>query len=142
MRFKTCPTCNRRNVASNERCEYCDTSLESAPAFQAPSLIVPRLTLNHQPLFVPRQSELIIGRAERSSGWVPDIDLAPHGGSAAAGISRRHAKLVWDGAWFIEDLNSANGTFVNRHAVLPGQKFELTNGAIIQFGSLFLIFHI
>lgn len=140
--FKTCPNCNRRNSATNERCDFCDTSLELTEAFEAPSLLVPRLTINHQVLFVPRQTELVIGRADRASGWTPDIDLTPHGGTGASGVSRRHAKLLWDGEWFIQDLNSANGTLVNQHAVPAGQSVALSNGAIIQIGNLFLVFHV
>lgn len=33
-------------------------------------------------------------------------------------ISSRHARLEWrDGQWWVEDVGSANGTFVNGHAV-------------------------
>jgi len=140
-RFKTCPNCNQRNPGFNEQCSYCGVSLTSAEAFDAPVLVVPRLTVNHQTLFVPRQTELVVGRSDRTTGWTPDIDLAPHGGTAAAGVSRRHAQLVWDGEWFIRDLDSANGTLVDQRAVPRGQTVPLVNGAIIQIGTLFLIFH-
>ncbi len=34
-------------------------------------------------------------------------------------ISSRHARLEWrDGQWWVEDVGSANGTFVNGHAVV------------------------
>lgn len=140
-RFKTCPNCNQRNPAFDEQCSYCGVSLATADAFDAPALLVPRLTLNHRALFVPRQTELVVGRADRASGWAPDIDLAPYGGTAASGVSRRHAQLVWDGAWFIRDLDSANGTLVNQRVVPRGQNVPLANGAIIQIGALFLVFN-
>jgi pSer/pThr/pTyr-binding forkhead associated (FHA) protein len=34
------------------------------------------------------------------------------------GVSREHARVVWDGtAWYVEDCNSTNGTFVNGERV-------------------------
>jgi hypothetical protein len=53
-------------------------------------------------------SSNLIGRASRSRGISPDIDL-----SSDTGISRRHAQLTTDGQrWFVEDLGSSNGTYV------------------------------
>lgn len=58
-----------------------------------------------QPL---RKRSLLIGRPSRSRGISPDIDCEPD-----SGISRRHAQLSTDGSrWFLEDLDSANGTYV------------------------------
>lgn len=61
------------------------------------------------PDIVPlRKRSLLIGRPSRSRNIDPDIDCEPD-----TGISRRQAELSTDGArWFIEDLGSANGTFV------------------------------
>ncbi|MDO5500611.1 MAG: FHA domain-containing protein, partial [Propionibacteriaceae bacterium] len=55
-----------------------------------------------------RKASLLIGRPSRSRNIHPDIDCEPD-----TGISRRQAQLSTDGTrWFIEDLGSANGTFV------------------------------
>lgn len=55
-----------------------------------------------------RKKSLLIGRPSRSRGIHPDIDCEPD-----TGISRRQAELTTDGTrWFIEDLGSANGTYV------------------------------
>ncbi|HZQ05442.1 MAG TPA: FHA domain-containing protein [Anaerolineae bacterium] len=139
--FKTCPTCDRRNDAVNATCTFCGTALAQAEIFDAPALERPRLTINHHPVQVPLKTELIIGRADRANDWIPDIDLTPHGGNAASGVSRRHAQLVWDGTWWIQDLNSANGTLVNQVPVTPGQRVALPDGAIIQIGTLYIIFY-
>ncbi|OYO05102.1 phosphopeptide-binding protein [Enemella evansiae] len=68
-----------------------------------------------QPL---RKRSVLIGRPSRSRGIAPDIDCEPD-----SGISRRHAQLSTDGSrWFLEDLDSANGTYVAQAAdPLPTQ---------------------
>ena len=61
------------------------------------------------PTVVPlRGRTLLIGRPSASRNITPDIDC-----STDPGVSRRHAQLTTDGVrWFVEDLDSANGSFV------------------------------
>jgi hypothetical protein len=50
-------------------------------------------------------------------------------------ISRHHARLeLREGRWFLQDLNSANGTFVNRQQLSPGQLVSLNSGDLIAIG--------
>lgn len=50
-------------------------------------------------------------------------------------ISRRHLKILRRGdKYFIEDLKSKNGTFVNANPIKPGVEFELKEGAPIVVG--------
>jgi hypothetical protein len=52
-------------------------------------------------------------------------------------VSRRHARLHWDGStWWVADLNSSNGTFVNQRRCLPGNAQPLAPGAILQLGEM------
>lgn len=138
---KSCPNCSYRNPAENRECARCGTSLAVTEAFDAPALSPPKLSLNHHLLFVPLQLELIIGRADRETGWAPDIDLTPHGATATSGVSRRHVKLVWNGDWQIEDLNSANGTYLNHRRLKPGEPLPLQPGSVIQIGRMFIVYH-
>lgn len=64
------------------------------------------------------RSTAMIGRRSESHHIRPDID-----GGTDSSISRRHATLTRDGErWFIEDLQSTNGTFVSAAgAPLPTQ---------------------
>lgn len=72
--------------------------------------------------------ESIIGRAPSTSIRLNDD-----------GISRRHARVVQEGGEvFIEDLESANGTFVNgsvvqRHALRDGDKIRIGSTTILKF---------
>lgn len=138
---KMCPNCNQRNEANHGECERCGTSLTMTEVIEAPALSPPRLSLNHHPLYVPMQIELIIGRSDRETGWAPDIDLTPYGGNSNTGISRRHVRLIWNGEWQIEDLNSINGTHLNHHRLKPGEVLPLMPGSIIQVGKLYLVYH-
>ena len=55
-----------------------------------------------------RGSSLLVGRASRSRNIHPEIDC-----ESDSGVSRRQAQLTTDGRrWWVEDLESANGTFV------------------------------
>ncbi|MGB7961675.1 MAG: FHA domain-containing protein [Propionicimonas sp.] len=54
----------------------------------------------------------LIGRVSVSRNIYPDVDC-----ELDTGCSRRHARLTTDGTrWWIEDLESANGTFVGSSA--------------------------
>jgi hypothetical protein len=86
--------------------------------------------------------ETNIGRWDADSGIFPDIDLDED--DPEAKISRRHARIVnHDSQYFIEDLGSTNGTFVNRgRRLLPGKRQILQNGDEIIVGKTFLKFHV
>ena len=45
------------------------------------------------------------------------------------------------GAWYVEDLNSTNGTTVNGQPVSPKQPMPLHDGDMIQFGNLGVVFY-
>jgi hypothetical protein len=54
-------------------------------------------------------------------------------------ISGQHARLSWDGvSWWLEDLNSKNGTLVDRRPSPPGQPQPLHKGAVITVGDMVL----
>lgn len=79
----------------------------------------------------------LIGRVSHSKGIFPDIDC-----DLDTGCSRRHAMLSTDGTrWWIEDLNSANGTFVGSVGgplpamPIPQGRVELTEGQRIYVGA-------
>lgn len=56
-------------------------------------------------------------------------------------VSRRHARLWFaDGRWFLEDLQSANGTLVNNVRIY--QPIMLNDGDVINFGDEVVVFSI
>ena len=55
-------------------------------------------------------------------------------------VSRRHARLFFDnGRWYLEDLQSANGTLVNNVRVY--QPVALNDGDVINFGDEIVVFN-
>ncbi len=83
-----------------------------------------------------------IGRWDADNGIFPDVDLDAH--DPEAKISRKHARIVLqDNIYFVEDLGSTNGTFVNRgRRLLPGNRENLKDGDEIIVGKTFLRFKI
>lgn len=80
--------------------------------------------------------DALIGRKDESRGITPDVDLGQEGGYDA-GVSRRHAILSYrDGMYRVEDLNSANGTFVNNRAVMAQSPTPLAEGDELKCGKL------
>ena len=52
-------------------------------------------------------------------------------------LSRHHAKVFFEGgSWFVEDLDSANGSFFRGKQLAPNVKTELVNGDIVRFGTV------
>ncbi|MFN7948854.1 MAG: FHA domain-containing protein [Blastocatellia bacterium] len=90
--------------------------------------------------FAILNDESLIGRWDADGGIFPDVDLDQD--DPEAKVSRRHARIVSNGSqFFIEDLGSTNGTFVNRgQRLLPGNRHPLNNGDEIIVGKTFLRF--
>ena len=52
-------------------------------------------------------------------------------------LSRHHAKVYFrDGAWLVEDLGSANGSFLRGEQLAPSTPMKLVNGDVIRFGTV------
>lgn len=92
--------------------------------------------------FLMREDEAYIGRWDADGGIFPDVDLDAD--DPEAKVSRRHARVIRraDG-YFVEDLGSTNGTFVNRgRRLLPGSLQPLSDGDEIIVGKTFLRLYI
>jgi len=75
-----------------------------------------------------------IGRADEKP---VDIDLEDQEPPDRVWCSRQHALITFEeGSLTIEDLNSANGTYVNRARVYPGQKRPLSVNDVVQIGNV------
>ena len=66
-----------------------------------------------------------------------DVNLEGQEAADRVWSSRQHAVItLGDGTLTIEDLNSLNGTFVNRVRVYPGQKRSLAVNDVVQVGTV------
>lgn len=79
---------------------------------------------------------LLVGRQDSARGVYPDVDLSTDGGYDA-GVSRRHARL-WQqsNGYVVEDLESANGTFINGQRLTANLPTTVRSGDEISFGTL------
>ena len=91
------------------------------------------------PAVVPlSRRSILVGRPSVSRSIHPDIDC-----SGDIGVSRRQAQLTTDGQrWWVEDLQSANGTYVGAASgplptspLPPGQRHELAEDDRIYLGA-------
>lgn len=88
-------------------------------------------------LVVLSESGALVGRASRSRGIDPQIECGSDNG-----VSRRHCQLSTDGfRWWVEDLGSANGTFLSAvgeplplRPITPGERVEVEEGMRLFLG--------
>jgi hypothetical protein len=106
-----------------------------------------------EPLAADAQPKLVVIRGQKLNAEYPiypdlnfigradekpvDIDLEDQEPPDRVWCSRQHALITFEGGLLtIEDLNSANGTYVNRNRVYPGQKQPLKPNDVIQIGNV------
>jgi signal transduction histidine kinase/pSer/pThr/pTyr-binding forkhead associated (FHA) protein/ActR/RegA family two-component response regulator len=71
----------------------------------------------------------LLGRSSDSHIRIKDV-----------GASRKHLKIhKKNGQFFIEDLNTSNGTLLNGERISPGEKFELGEGHPITVGETLMV---
>ncbi len=160
-----CPACQTQNMAGSFFCSECGssflpsqardttTSIGVAPASSSaplgaiqptapPELTQPLLRVvilnSGRKLSFSSAQPIVIGRQDRAREFYPDIDLTVDGG-LEAGVSRRHARLLnQNGGWVIEDLNSSNGTFVNKQQVTAMSHLPVHHGDEVRLGNILL----
>lgn len=82
--------------------------------------------------------EMVIGRATPGSVMTPDIDLT-EAQAASLGVSRLHMSLRYDsqnGAIKVNDLGSANGSYINGQRLHPQEVRVLRHGDVLRLGKL------
>ncbi|MFL5242087.1 MAG: FHA domain-containing protein [Gemmataceae bacterium] len=103
------------------------------PAEAQPRLLVLRGQKRNveYPLY---EGQNFIGRADEKP---VDIDLEDQEPPDRVWCSRQHCLITFqEGKLAIEDLNSANGTFVNRSRIYPGKSQVLNVNDVIQIGNV------
>jgi tetratricopeptide (TPR) repeat protein len=81
-----------------------------------------------------REGANVIGRGDEAP---VDVDLGDQEAEGRVLSSRRHALLACkEGRLALTDLHSANGTFVNRTRLAPGQEHPLQAGDVVQVGTV------
>ncbi len=93
-------------------------------------VVEPGNTRLSQGQVLPLANEVVVG-ARRDRLGSEDIVLPDDY------VSARHARLLWDGVtWWVEDLDSTNGTFVGGRRIDPGERVALREGGQLQIGGV------
>ena len=148
-----CPECGFQNLETANYCQRCgtllvtdepggDTTMSLSPdqldsdtpgpveelAEEGPALVVRSGGGRAGEHFLPQSDRTTIGRSPDCDIFLDDVT-----------VSRKHAELVRrDDAFYIEDLGSLNGTFLNRRRIEEPGKLE--NGDELQIGKYRLSF--
>src|SRR6266702_4714322 len=134
-----CFRCGASNPSTRLFCTSCGDELSDKRAIHDRYLgpngrpVLARLTIQNGPMggqsYRFHQVVTTIGRTNGN-------DLIIQGRT----VSRRHARLLFDnGRWYLEDLQSANGTLVNNVRVF--QPVPLNDGDVINFGDEVVVFN-
>lgn len=151
-----CPKadCGHDNPDGVQMCDECGTKLEATASVATaerpkenggksarPSkIVITRGGTVGKEFLVESASETHIGRWDPDGGAFPEVDLTAD--DPEAKISRKHARIfVQDGEYYIEDLGSLNGTYVNRGPrLLPGSPQILKDADEVVMGKTFFKF--
>jgi len=91
-----------------------------------------------EPIELRNIALVTLGRSDSYSDEQPMIDLNPHH-AKLLGVSRIHAQIVYhNDNYYIRDLNSTNGTWVNQEKINPGSQKQLISGDTIRLGHLMI----
>ena len=150
MSHTYCPECGFQNPEASNYCSRCgallsvETGSETTMSFDidqpgeevdllealgisGPALVVRSGGGMAGQSFQPDEGTTLIGRSPECDVFLDDVT-----------VSRRHAELVRDGETFtIRDLESLNGTYVNRRSV---ESAKLEDGDEVQIGKYRLTF--
>jgi hypothetical protein len=143
-----CPTCGIDNPEDSNFCRHCgsrltyqdqtETTITYAPAdrvgleddsadFEAVGLVI-RAGGGREGEVIPLAIDVVtIGRSPHSDIFLDDVT-----------VSRHHARVIRDDDGFLlEDLNSLNGTYVNRRRI---ERHRLADADELQIGKFKLAF--
>ena len=137
---KICPSCGCKNNSGDSICDDCMADIsgiipvdENVINQEVSKAVEP---VNDASATVIERKKILRFVASDESGSFSVNDNAVIGREAEGReylashmtVSRRHARLSYNGSWNIEDLNSANGTFVNEHRLENGEQTQIKSG--------------
>lgn len=103
---------------------------------EAPQHLVLQVLSSGRQVVIRPDQEVLVGRLDVGRGIFPHVDLTPDGG-LEGGVSRRHARIFFrDSRFYIEDLGSTNGTYLNGVRLDPYSPRPLGDGDEIRLGQI------
>ena len=118
MSYKVCPLCATKNRPNALLCQNCFFDLSRVPIIEEEMATLKLIAKEFSLVLV---KDTILGREAFAKEYLQD-----------KAISRKHLKIFYkNNQWYIEDLNSANGTYLNTKQLIPLQSYPLYNNAQI-----------
>lgn len=109
---------------------------DEAARFTQEMVVQLEIVGSQQPLVLDVRQEMIVGRSDDATDYMPEIDMTPYG-AYRLGVSRRHALLSrHHNRLNVTDLGSRNGTAINGKMLGEGEMCELRHGDQVRFGTL------
>ena len=128
-----CPVCHTQNAAGEMYCIECGFLLSSTPG-EFGTLLTDEVGTYLVDIAAGREIPIIPGK---NTIGRQDTDIL----LADPSVSRNHAVLYAEnGVYYLEDVGSTNGTFVDNAQITKGERAELTNGISIKFGTVVMEF--
>jgi len=143
MSEKPCPVCNSKNEATAAFCAFCGTSLEASLTSSITTTKRMDLDANYfsrviEEEFVQSLEVPVKGISLFILDYTKPIATTPYGGYEF-GVSHRHALIRKESSeYVIIDLDSTNGTLLNRKRIIPNRAYPLPTGTQIRIGKLYL----
>jgi pSer/pThr/pTyr-binding forkhead associated (FHA) protein len=86
-----------------------------------------------------QKTPFLLGRARLEESYRPDFDMSFY--DPEGYVSRRHAQIIKArNGYFIVDLNSSNGTYVNGRPLTAARARRLHNGDRVEIGEVVIQF--
>ena len=92
-----------------------------------------------EPIQLWNQTLITVGRNDKHLNLLyPTVDLSEHH-AALLGVSRLHAEISYeDSGYYVKDLGSKNGTWVNKKKLLLNEKIQLANYDTLRLAHLMI----
>jgi hypothetical protein len=104
---------------------------EPSTTLQQPTPYLLHIQSGESVLLPENQTQIMLGKPNNNNP--PDVDLSSL--PDAEIISRQHALIHIEAeTYYIEDLGSSNGTYVNNTAVARGERQEISAGDLLALG--------
>jgi pSer/pThr/pTyr-binding forkhead associated (FHA) protein len=90
----------------------------------------------HTPIVLPQKELIHLGKPNKQIPIDIDLSAFPHSDI----VSRIHAD-IWreEDVFFVEDMGSANGTYLNHTLLVPGHRYKLNANDKIALGKAELV---
>ena len=106
------------------------------PAPAAPQSLVLQILTSGRRVVIRPDQDVMLGRLDVGRGIFPEVDLTPDGG-LEGGVSRRHARIFFqEEGFYVEDLGSTNGTYLNGLRLAPYSPHILKEGDELRLGQI------